>query len=64
MNSGNNQASPEVKPEVKLLPQAIVELNAQQAHTFMVGQEVFHNPRPAHPGQVTARYGKQPGVMP
>ena len=35
--------------EVKLLPPAITALNAQKAHTFMVGQEVFHNPRTSEP---------------
>ena len=35
--------------EVKLLPAAVAALKAQKTHTFMTGQEVFHNPRTSAP---------------
>ena len=35
--------------EVKLLPAAVAALKAQKPHTFMTGQEVFHNPRTGAP---------------
>ncbi len=35
--------------EVKLLPPAVMALNTQKSHTFMTGQEVFHNPRTNSP---------------
>jgi len=35
--------------EVKLLPPAIEALEAQKAHTYIIGKEIFHNPRTGKP---------------